>query len=105
VIELDKDNFDAEVKQAKGLVVIDFWGPSCEKCIALMPEVEELAKKYEGQVKFCKMNISGNRRLAMSLGVRGLPAFAFYKDGEQKALLTPDEVSIEAIEAKIKELM
>lgn len=105
MLEVNKDNFEAEVIGASGLVVVDFWGPSCEKCLALMPDMEALESKYRDKVKFAKLNIQGNRRLALSLGVRGLPAIGFFKDGQKVALLTPDEVSPEAVEQKIIELV
>ena len=37
-VELTKENCDAEVKQASGVVVMDFWGPACGPCMALMPK-------------------------------------------------------------------
>ena len=47
-IDLTKENCDAEVKQASGVVVMDFWGPACGPCMALMPKYLEIAEKYEG---------------------------------------------------------
>ena len=46
-VELTKENCDAEVKQASGVVVMDFWGPACGPCMALMPKYMEIAEKYE----------------------------------------------------------
>jgi thioredoxin 1 len=102
--EVNKDNFEQEVLQEKGLVVVDFWGPKCEKCLALMPEMEDLALRYS-QAKFCKLDITGNRRLAISQKVLGLPAVGFYKNGEKIGELGPDDAKAESIEAKIKELI
>ena len=39
MIELNKENFDAEVLEAKGPVLVDFWSPKCDPCMALMPTV------------------------------------------------------------------
>lgn len=105
MLEVNKDNFEAEVLGASGLVVVDFWSPNCEKCMALLPDMEALEGKYKDKVKFAKLNIQGNRRLALSLGVRGLPAMGFFKGGQKVALLTPDEVSPAAVEEKINELL
>ncbi len=30
MLELNKDNFESEVLQAEGYVLVDFWGPTCE---------------------------------------------------------------------------
>lgn len=81
MIELNKDNFEAEVLQAQGAVLVDFWGEKCQPCKALMPDVHRLAEKYEGRMKFCKLNTTENRRLAISQKVLGLPTFIVYRNG------------------------
>jgi len=105
MLEVHKDNFDQEVLAAPGLTVVDYWGPKCDKCLALMPDFERIAAKYGEQAKFCKLDTSGNRRLAISQKVMGLPVIAFYKGGEKIAELGPDECSAQSIEAKIVELI
>ena len=101
MLELTTDTFAAEVEQSPVPVVVDIWGPQCGPCLALMPEVEKLAASYEGRVKFCKLNVVGNRRLCIQLKVMSVPAFLFYKGGECKDRLTGDGVSIENIKEKI----
>jgi thioredoxin 1 len=104
MLVLDKENFEAEVLKADGLVLVDFWSPKCEPCQELMPEIEGLAKKYDGQMKFGKLDVSKNRRLSIGQKVMGLPTIAFYKNGEKVAELTKD-ISAEDVENKIKELL
>jgi len=104
MLVLDKDNFEAEVLSAKGSVVVDFWSPKCEPCMELMPEIVALSEKYGSQVKFGKVDVSQNRRLAISQKVLGLPTIVFYKDGEKVAELTKDFV-VDDVEGKIKELL
>lgn len=105
MIEIDKDNYEQEVVQSSLPVVLDFWGPQCGPCLALMPEVEKLASEYEGKVKFCKVNVAGNRRLCISLKVMGVPAFLFFAGGECKDRLSGDDVNIEAIRQKAGDLI
>ncbi|QJT07561.1 thioredoxin family protein [Oceanidesulfovibrio marinus] len=97
MLELDKDNFEAEVTQSDRPTVLDFWGPQCGPCLALMPDVEKLAEGYDGKIKFCKVNVAGNRRLCISLKVISVPTFLFYKGGECVQRLVGDDVSIESI--------
>lgn len=97
MIELDKDNFEAETTQGDLPVVVDIWGPQCGPCLALMPKVEELASEFEGRVKFCKLNVAGNRRLVIGLKVMAVPTFLFFRGGERVQTLTGDAVSLEAI--------
>mgnify|MGYP000967814225 FL=1 len=103
MIEVNKDNFEAEVLQAGGVVLVDWWGPKCEHCLELMPSVEELADKYQGRMKFCSVDTSGNRRLAISQKVLGLPAILFYENGEKIDELSGQEITPEDIENKIQQ--
>lgn len=98
--ELDKDNYDAEI--ASGLVIVDFWGESCGRCKELMPDVHKLEEQYGDKIKFCSLNISGNRRLAMAQKVMGLPSFLIYQNGEKKEHLTGEDLDINKIEQAIK---
>ncbi|MBC7004649.1 thioredoxin [Photobacterium sp. BZF1] len=101
MIELTKENFDAEVK-TDGIVLVDFWSENCGRCIELMPEVMALAEKYGEEIKFCKLNIQGNRRLAMAQKVMGLPSFVFYRNGEKAEHLSGEELEIEHVESMIE---
>lgn len=105
MLAVHKDNFDEEVLQAEGIVLVDFWGPKCEPCMAVMPDVIALSEKYGDRIKFCSADTTGNRRLAISQKVLGLPVIAFYRDGEKFDELTQDDVNKENIEAKILSLL
>ena len=106
MIELNKDNFDAEVLQAAGPVLVDFWGEKCEPCKALMPEVHALAEKYEDKMKMCTLNTTANRRLAIGQKVMGLPTFIVYKNGEKaKEISGAENCTPETVENLIKEFI
>jgi thioredoxin 1 len=104
--ELNRDNFDAEVLQTEGPVLIDFWGPRCQPCLALTPDVEQLEKEYSGKIKVTKINAEQNRMLCAKLRVMSLPTFLLYEKGtEVKRLsgqsLTGKEIK-EAVAAVVK---
>ncbi len=92
-LELNRDNFDAEVLQAEEPVLIDFWGPQCRPCLALMPAVERIEQDYEGRFKVAKINTAENRMLCAKLRVLGLPAFLLYRDGAEVGRLSGDQVT------------
>ena len=102
MIKVNKENYEEEVLNTEGVVVVDYWGEGCDRCKELMPGVEELADKYGDEIKFCKLNIKGNRRLAMSQQVLGLPSIVFYVDGEKEEHLSGDDLTVEEIEEEIK---
>ena len=105
MIEVNKENFEAEVVGSELPAIVDMWGPQCGPCLALMPQVEELAASYEGRVKFTKLNVAENRRLCATLRVMGVPTFLFYKGGECQSRITGDEVTIDAIKENAEKLL
>jgi thioredoxin 1 len=98
MIEVNKDNFAREVLASSKPVLVDVWGPTCQPCLALMPQVEELANKYQDQVKVVKLNSAENRRLCIDLRVIGLPAFLLFKEGKEVERLSGKDIDIEDIE-------
>ena len=107
VMEISKDNLEAEFLNSKIPAVMDFWGPQCAPCITLMPKYHQLADnpKYQGKFKFCSVDTSKNRRVAVSLKVMALPTFLFYKDGKEAARISGNNTTIEEIAAKVEELL
>ena len=97
-IDLSADIFEQEVVKSTVPVLVDFWGPKCGPCLALMPEVEKLAEKYGPNFKITKMDASKNRRMCLNLRVLGLPTFLIYKDGKEMTRLSGDTLTIEQIE-------
>ncbi len=96
-IDVNADTFEKEVVQSQTPVLVDFWGPQCKPCLALMPQVEKLAEEYEGKLKVTKVDASQNRRLCINLRVLGLPTFLFYKNGEEVNRLSGGTLTSEEI--------
>lgn len=105
MIKLTKDTFEAEVTNAEGLVLVDYWGDGCEPCKALMPHVEALEEEYGDDVKFCKLNTTKARRLAISQRVLGLPAILLYEDGEKIDEVTKDDATKANIKSMIEKYL
>lgn len=105
MIAVDKDTFQAEVKDAKGYVLVDYWSESCESCKDLMPDVMALSEKYADKVKFTKLDVAKARRLAISEQVLGLPTITLYKDGQKVGEITKDDASAASIEALVQKAL
>lgn len=105
MIILDKNTFEEEVLKHEGIVVVDFWSEGCEPCKALLPEVEELANNYKENFKFCKLDTTKARRLAIREKVLGLPTIAIYKDGQKIDEVTKDDATKINIEEMIKKYL
>jgi len=104
-IELNRDGFENEVLASKELVLIDFWGPQCKPCLALMPSVERIEKEYSGRLKVAKVNAVENRMLCAKLRVMGLPTFLFYKGGEEIKRLTGETITVGQLLESINALL
>jgi len=102
MLEWNKENFEEVVLNAEGLVLVDFWGDSCEPCKELMPDIEALSEKYGDEIKFSKLNTSKARRLAISQRVLGLPTIILYRNGEKIEEVNRDNANKEYIEESIK---
>jgi len=66
MLELNSQNFEAEVKQSELPVMVDFWAPWCGPCKALSPVVEKLAEELAGKVKVMKCNIDEYPKLLLA---------------------------------------
>ena len=104
-LDLNRDNYEQEVIQATEPVLVDFWGPQCKPCLALMPAVEELEKNYAGRLKVTKLNAAENRMLCAKLKVLGLPTYLFYKGGVEVNRLTGEDITKGDIEEAIKAVL
>ncbi len=79
VIELTKDNFDAEVVNSDKIVLIDFWASWCMPCKMLSPIVDEVAEENP-QIKVCKVNVDKEGELAAAFHVSSIPMLVLIKD-------------------------
>jgi thioredoxin 1 len=82
IMEVTDANFDQEVLKSEQPVLIDFWAAWCGPCKALAPVVDEIAKSYQGKVKFAKMDVDRNTATPQRYGVRGIPTLLVFKGGQ-----------------------
>ena len=83
IVVLTSENFESEVGQFKGTVMVDFWAPWCGPCRMIAPIVEELAKEYQGKAKVAKLNTNEAPDIAGRFGIRSIPTIMFFKNGEK----------------------
>jgi thioredoxin 1 len=77
----DKE-FEANVLKSTQPVLVDFWATWCGPCRMISPIVDKLAVKYEGKMKFYKMNVDENPNTQRQYRVMSIPALIFFKNGK-----------------------
>jgi len=75
------DNFEAEVSNSSGLVLVDFWAEWCGPCQAMLPVFEEFGKEMEGKISVWKVNVDEAQAVAQANRVMSIPTLILYKDG------------------------
>ncbi|BBF43238.1 thioredoxin [Lachnospiraceae bacterium KM106-2] len=74
-------NFEEEVINQAGPVLVDFWAEWCGPCKMLLPVVEQVAEENP-DLKICKVNVDENPELAQRFKVMTIPTLLVFKNGE-----------------------
>ncbi|MFZ1971125.1 MAG: thioredoxin [Candidatus Nanoarchaeia archaeon] len=99
VPELTNGEFDGFIKN--GSVLIDFFAEWCMPCLMMAPIMEELSDKFKGKVKFGKINVDENNKLAQKFDVMSIPNFILFKNGKASERFV-GAMNLEDFEQKLK---
>lgn len=95
-----------EFKQVTGtdkVVVIDFWATWCGPCKMISPIFEKIADTPAGEkLGFYKVDVDEQSQIASEVGIRAMPTFVFFKNGEKiETVVGADPSKLQAAISKI----
>ena len=78
---VNQDNFQKEVLEFKGKVLVDFWASWCGPCQMLGPIIDEIGDEYKDKIKVVKVDVDENQNLALQYNISSIPAVLIFDQG------------------------
>ena len=80
---VDDSNFEIEVLNEPGIVLVDFGATWCAPCQRQHPIIEKFATETFGKIKVVTVDIDDAPNTVAKLGIRGVPSLYVFENGKQ----------------------
>lgn len=80
-VPITDQNIEEVVANSQNLVLVDFGAEWCPPCRMMGPIVDKLAEDLDGKAVVGKLDVDANPQATAKFGVRNLPTFLLFKDG------------------------
>lgn len=82
IIDLTKENFQAEITKSDKPILVDFWAVWCGPCQMMAPILHELEAEMP-DVQIGKVNVDEQMDLARQFRVVSIPTLIIFKNGQE----------------------
>ena len=82
--KLDLEQFESEVQNREGAVLVDFYADWCGPCKMMTPVLEAVATE-RSDVVIAKVNIDESAELASRFQVLSIPTLIVFENGKESA--------------------
>ena len=79
--KITADNFNNEVIENKGKVLVDFYADWCGPCKMISPIIEEIANEHP-EISVCKVNVDVTPEFAIRYNVVSIPTLILFENGK-----------------------
>lgn len=83
---VNDSNFDTEVLNDSGVVLVDFGATWCGPCQRQHPIIEKFAAENFGKIKVVSVDVDDAPLVVAKLGIRGVPALLVFDAGKQTGM-------------------
>ena len=83
MVGITTSNYDEALTNSDGVVVIDYFAPTCSHCITYATTFASVFEQYKDKAVFGKFDVTTDQTKIASLSITGTPTTIIFKDGAE----------------------
>ncbi len=105
VFDVTSEEWDDEILGSEVPVAVDFWHEGCSWCRRLEPLYQQVATEYADKMRFAKLHVLKERKIANRYGILGTPIIKFFCRGQEVYEIVGGFRSLEALRQELDKVL